>query len=184
MVSDDLNEKELLENLVSSRDGKQAFSVLYRKYAPRCLSFVLSMTKDMSVAEDITHDIFVKIWLKRDLVSKAGSFSSYLFRMVRNAVMDHYESNAIRRRYASCQAMVGEEFRELVEEKVNFDDLQLIVFKAVSDMPAQRRRIFTLSRYEGMDNKDIAEKFGLNIRTVENHITNALVDIRMALSKI
>lgn len=179
-----ISEKDLLGKLVSDVEGKPAFTVLYAKYAPKCRMFVRAMTKDPSAAEDITHDIFVKIWLKRELVSKADSFSSYLFRMVRNAVLDHYESNAIKRRYATRQRMAGEEFRELVEEKVNLDDLELIIFKTVSGMPDQRRRIFSLSRYHGMENKDIATLCGLNIRTVENHITNALADIRLALSEI
>ena len=184
MTSGKTNERLLLDDLASARRGKQAFAQLYRMYAPKCRAFVQAMTKDGCVAEDITHDIFVKIWLRRELVSKAGSFSSYLFRMTRNAVLDHYESNAIRRRYVAISSAVGEEFRDYVEEKVNVDDLQLIIFKTVSGMPVQRRRIFTLSRYEGMDNKDIAQMCDINIRTVENHITNALSDIRMALSRI
>ena len=71
-----------------------------------------------------------------------------------------------------------------MDEKVSVDELQLLISKAVSRMPEQRRRIFMLSRYKGVPNVRIAEMFGLNVRTVENHITNALADIRMALTKI
>lgn len=184
MESDGISERELLKNLVSSKEGKKTFAQLYGKYAPKCRAFVQAMTKDSSVAEDVTHDIFVKIWLKRDIVSKVDSFSSYLFRMVRNAVFDHYESNSIKRRYITLQGRLEDEFMDCVEEKVNLEDLRLVIFKAVSDMPVQRRRIFTLSRYEGLENKTIAEICNINIRTVENHITNALADIRIALSRI
>lgn len=176
-------DKKLLEGLVSET-GQKAFAELYSLYAPKCRSFIYAMTKDEAVSEDITHDIFLKIWTRRGIVSKADSFSSYLFRMVRNAVIDHYECNAINRRYVAREMLRTDSFGICTEERINLDDLQLIIFNAVSCMPEQRRRIFTLSRYKGLSNSEIASLFGINIRTVENHITNALADIRIALSQI
>lgn len=165
-------------------EGGKAFSELYELYAPKCRSFVLAMTKDENIANDITHDIFIKVWLKRDVVAKVDSFSSYLFRMIRNAVLDYYESNAINRKYMNRQESDMESFGFYTEEKVRADDLQLIIFNAVNAMPEQRRRIFSMSRYKGLSNGEIANILGINIRTVENHITNALADIRAVLSNI
>lgn len=175
-------EKLLLSAL--GRSDKKAFSVLYNLYAGKCLHFVNSIVKDESAAKDITHDIFVKVWLKREVISKVDSFSSYLFKMARNAVLDKLESEVIKRRYISEQLAVSNEFRSYVDETVSVDELQVLIFNAVNKMPEQRRRIFTLSRYKGISNMEIAEMLGLNVRTVENHITNALADIRMMLAKI
>lgn len=177
------SEKELLRELSSNEGARLAFAEIYERYSGKCYSFIAAMTKDEDAAKDMTHDIFVKVWLKRIMISKVDSFSSYLFRMTRNAVFDYFESNAINRKYVARQALCQEEFRSYVEEKVNLHDIQLMVFEAVSKMPEQRRRIFTLSRYNGVPNKEIAMLLGLNIRTVENHLTNALSDIRAALAK-
>ena len=68
-------------------------------------------------------------------------------------------------------------------ESLKNDELQQLISRAVSRMPEQRRKVFMLSRYNGVPNIRIAEMLGLNVRTVENHITNALADIRMALAK-
>ncbi|MCM1177934.1 MAG: RNA polymerase sigma-70 factor [Bacteroides sp.] len=141
------------------------------------------MTKDDDVAKDLVHDIFVKVWLRREVISRVDSFSSYLFRMAKNAVLDYYDSNAINRRYVARQLLCQEEFRAYVEEKVNLDDLQLLIYSVVGSMPEQRRRIFTMSRYKGLSNTEIAAMLGINVRTVENHITNALADIRAALAR-
>ncbi len=174
-------EKLLLAALGNS--DKKAFAVLYNLYAGKCLHFVASLIKNEDVAKDITHDIFVKVWLKREIISKVSSFSAYLFRMARNAVMDRLESEVIRRRYVAETLVVSEEFRMCVDEKVSIDELQTLIFSAVSRMPQQRRKIFMMSRYEGVPNIRIAEMLGVNIRTVENHLTNALADIRAALAE-
>ena len=175
-------EKLLLQALGDS--SRKAFAVLYNLYAGKCLHFIMSIVKDEDVAKDMTHDIFVKVWLRRDIISKAQSFSAYLFRMVRNAVMDHLECEVIKRKYIAETLAVSEDFRQLVDERVSVDELQLLISRTVSRMPEQRRRIFMLSRYNGVPNAKIAEMFGLNVRTVENHITNALADLRVALSEI
>lgn len=107
-------EEKLLLNALGNSD-RRAFAVLYNLYAGKCLHFVTSVLKDDEVSKDITHDIFVKVWLKRDLISKVDSFSSYLFKMVRNAVMDSLESVVIRRRFIVESLVVSEEFCSYVD---------------------------------------------------------------------
>ncbi len=175
-------EKELLEMLSSADRAKDAFSEIYARFADKCYSFVLAMVKNETIAKDIVHDIFMKIWMRREVISNVDSFSSYFFRMTRNAVFDHFESNAVNRRFVSAQEASQEEFGCFVDDKVNANELQLLVYNAVCRMPERRRQIFTLSRYKGKSNAEIASIFNLNIRTVENHITNALADIRKALA--
>lgn len=175
-------ERLLLSSLGDS--DKKAFAVLYNLYAGKCLHFITSIIKDQDAAKDITHDIFVKVWLKRDIISKVDNFSAYLFRMARNAVMDKLESEVIKRRFVAESLVFSEEFLMYVDEKVSIDELQVLIFNAVSRMPEQRRRIFMMSRYKGVPNIKIAEMLGINIRTVENHLTNALADIRAALAEV
>ena len=174
-------EKQLLSALGNS--DRKAFAVLYNLYAGKCLHFVSSVIQDKEIAKDMTHDIFVKVWLKREIISKVDSFSAYLFRMVRNSVLDRMESEVIRRRFMVESLVVSEEFRSYVDEKVSLDELQHLVFNAVNKMPEQRRRVFVMSRYDGIPNIKIAELLGVSIRTVENHLTNALADIRVKLAE-
>ena len=174
-------EEKLLLNSLGESD-KRAFAVLYNMYSGKCLAFVQSLIKEEDTAKDITHDIFVKVWLKRDVISKVDNFSSYLFRMAHNAVMDKLDSEVIKRRFMTEQMMISDNFRSYVDERISVEELQLLIFKALSNMPEQRRKIFTLSRYKGISNSEIAQIFNISVRTVENHITNALTDIRLMLS--
>ena len=75
-----------------SRGDERAFEELYMGYRGVAYFFVLSFVKDSSVAKDIVHDSFIKIWLKRENLARVVSFDSYLFRMLRNAVMDYFET--------------------------------------------------------------------------------------------
>jgi len=59
--------------------------------------------------------------------------------------------------------------------------LQDMIDVAVSRMPPQRKRIYMMSRVEGMSNQEIATKLKINKRTVENHLTAALADIRKVI---
>ncbi len=178
------SEKEhILTERLARGDG-EAFEELYGQYSGVAFGFVLSFVKDSSVARDIVHDSFVKIWLKRENLTRVASFNSYLFRMLRNAVTDHFETIQINRRYIAETLRTADDFSDITSERISLDELQTIIFDAVSTMPARRREVFSLSRYQGVPNNEIAARLGIDIRTVENHISAALGSIRARISEI
>lgn len=153
-------------------------------YSGKSYNFVFSFVKDEAVAKDIVQDTFVKLYLKRNELSGISSFNSYLFKMLRNSVFDFFASEVVRRKYIARMAFTQEEFTDIVNEHIDAADLERIILKVVSSMPAQRRGIFILSRFIGIANSDIALRYGISIRTVENHLSNAMRDIRKEISLI
>lgn len=91
-------ERRYLEAL--ARDDRSAFDALYLKYAAKTEEFLYRMLKDHSEAEDITQDIFLKIWRNRTSIGAVDAFGPYLFRMARNAVYDRFDSRSVRENYA------------------------------------------------------------------------------------
>ena len=67
----------------------------------------------------------------------------------------------------------------LLEKK----DLQLIISKAMESLPEKTRAIFEMSRIQGIKNKEIADKYGLSVKTIEFHITKTLQHLRKNLPK-
>ena len=65
-----------------------------------------------------------------------------------------------------------------IEDSLFAKDLEDLINLAIQNMPEQRRKVFSLSRVEGLTNDEIAEKLGISKRTVENHITTALAMLR------
>ena len=72
-------------------------------------------------------------------------------------------------------------YSDLIEEDIYAKELSLLIDIAIEQMPEQRRRIFKMSRKDGLSNEEISLKLEINKRTVENHITQALADLREIL---
>ena len=77
----------------------KAFDELYMRYAPRVEAFACCMLKSRSEAEDLAHDIFLKIWENRRSIGHIRSLGNYLFRMTKNAVFDRFEHKSVQVRY-------------------------------------------------------------------------------------
>ena len=84
------DERTLLEKL--ARGDRASFDALYMRYAAKTEEFLCRMLKNRAEAEDITHDLFLKIWQNRSTMAGVTAFGSYLFRMARNAVYDRFDS--------------------------------------------------------------------------------------------
>lgn len=163
-------------------DGDQgAFRVVFEHYYPRVSEFVRRIVKDDNLAEDITQDIFVKIWERREIFGvEVQAFGKYIYVMSRNAAI-----NALRRsgRVSSLSnEQLNKSDNDSVEESYYAQEKELIIRLAVCQMPEQRRRIFEMSRYMGMDNQTIATTLNLSKKTVENHLTLALKTLRSILA--
>ena len=158
----------------------QAFHRLFESYHPRVWQFIRSMVKSDIVADDLSQDVFVKIWIHREAMPQVRHFDAYVFGMARNAVKDHIKGNVVRDRHLNRTNLYSRDY-VLPDEEYDAKETELIVKFIVSKMPEQRRRTFTMSRYEGLRNEEIAEKLNISKKTVENHINAALTDIRKGL---
>jgi RNA polymerase sigma-70 factor (ECF subfamily) len=158
-----------------------SFDALFRLYQPKVKAFLTGFVKDEEDVSDMTQDIFFKIWTKRESISHVSSFKSYLFRMAQNMVYDYFEHNTVKETYE--KELSGNAcYAELTEDDLYAKELELLIDMAVEQMPEQRKRIFKLSRKEGFTNEEIANQLQINKRTVENHITQALSDLRKCIA--
>ena len=137
------------------------------------------MLKSRSEAEDLAHDIFLKIWENRRSIGHIRSLGNYLFRMTKNAVFDRFEHKSVQVRYERHDFLSDD-----VAAKIASEDLLMIVELAVERMPEQRQRVFRLSRYERLSHQEIARELGITTKTVEYHIRTALAELRKIIAAI
>lgn len=154
----------------------QAFKFIFRSYYSKIRAFSYGFLKDMDDADELAQLIFVKLWDKRMMLQNVRNFDSYLFMLAKHTVLNFIEARHM-------LPIADEEMPVQPDNKTPFDDLiahdlQLLVDLVVSNMPFQRRQIYRMSRELGMPNDEIAEKLGIQKKTVENHLNLALKELK------
>ncbi len=170
-----ISEEKYIEAL--SRGDTKTFELLFLYYQPKLIYFLNGFIKDEEVARDMAQDIFLSVWNNHEKFSQINSFKAYLFRMGRNAICNFYDHSLVNEKFEIEQLSRPIETNS-VEEGLFARELQVLIEITVSKMPPQRKSIYQMSRVDGLSNDEIAERLGINKRTVENHLTMALSDIR------
>ena len=160
----DISDSRLL-NLMQ-RGDTDALGVLYVRYSAQVRNFAMGFLQNEGDADDVTHDVFVNLWQQRDEISDIESLKAYLFTMTRNAIFSIFRH----RRIAETSSET--------EEKITTTDLLELVQLTIDSMPEQRRRIFTMSRFDHLTYDEIAGALGISRKTVEYHMSQALARLR------
>lgn len=177
----DLMEKELLVR-VSTGDEK-AFRVLYDTYSTKVYTVAWKLTGVRSVAEDVVQEVFIKLWLHRDKMSEINYFTSYLNTVTRNHIFNAlrkiaHEDAFIRKFIMQKQVHARDGF-----DIILYNQLQQLVTRAVEELPGQQKKVYLLSRSEGLPHNQIASLLKISKSTVTGHMVEALRFIRNYLHK-
>lgn len=159
---------------------KTTFKKLYQEYYVILMNFAFSKTRDIELSKEIVQNTFVKIWTRREKLNISTSIKSYLFMMVRNSIIDHFNRN---QRITDLDHLPIKMERPLWENngEDNLVLLRTVIKKALEEMKPKRRLIFELSKYEGLSYSEIAAYLGISERSVEDNMAKALVHIRAML---
>lgn len=159
----------------------QAYKQLFLKYYVPVRRFLTVVLSDFEIAQDVAQDIFLKVWLNREGLSGEKSIKSLVYTMARNAAINHLKQTGAKKiDNIEDYVIISSE----TSEKVEADSLQSYLLFRIAQMPEKRRKIFMMSRYDCMKNKDIAARMGISVRTVEKHIELALKDLNSANKQI
>lgn len=158
-----------------------AFREIYDTYKNRLYGYILAMLHLPHAAEEITQEIFVKVWTSRDLFREVADVEHYLVSMARNRTLNYI-------RKAGNDARVLQELKNSmarvaspVEDHLASREYEKLVEEALGQLSPQRRRVFTLSRYQDLKLEEIATELSLSRNTVKNHLVAALHFIRAYL---
>lgn len=163
-----------------SEGDSKAFETLFLLYQPKLIYFFTGFVNDEEVARDMAQDVFFNLWTGRRKLVEVRSFQSFLYRMARNALYNYYDHTLVLEKYDAAQLLSPLVVSD-TEEQFFAKELQDIIDLKVEQMPPQRRQIFRMSRVEGLNNEEIALRLHISKRTVENHLTTALSDLRKML---
>jgi RNA polymerase sigma-70 factor (ECF subfamily) len=138
--------------------------------------------RDPTPAEEIVQNIFVRLWEKKEDLTIRENVSGYLYRAVHNECLNYLRHQKVRVAYQSyAMRRHKQSEQEKPAEKVVMSELEKKLETALRELPEQCRTIFQLSRFEDLRYRDIAEKLGLSVKTVENQMGKALKLLRLKL---
>lgn len=164
-----------------SQLDETTYEILFRAYYAGLCGYARKYVAESEVAEEIVQDIFVLLWEKRETLAIKSSFKSYLFRAVNNKCLNYLKHQQVRNTYQAHAQQADPVHAAPSDDLLAAQELEHKILATLSSLPKQRRKIFQMSRYEGLKYREIAEKLNLSPKTVEVQMGKALKTLRNAL---
>ncbi|MFT3935845.1 MAG: RNA polymerase sigma-70 factor [Chitinophagaceae bacterium] len=162
---------------------ENTFKGIFETYKNALYQYVLAITHSAYAAEEITQEIFLKLWLCRDMLHGIDNMDAYLFTIARNKTINYL-------RKAGTQASLMQEIQNRMKPAINpteeyssATELEKLVHDALNLLSPQRRLVYQLSRQQGLDHAQIAAQLQLSRNTVKNHLVYTLRFIRSYLGQ-
>lgn len=175
------DERSLVIRLIAG--DEDAFCELYAAYKNRLIYFAMRFLKSREYAEDIFQDAFTVIWESRSFINPDASFSSYLYTIVHNRILNQLrelESADRLKEHILSQAV---DYNNDTSDEIFAHDLQELITRALQQLTPRQREVFEMSREKQMSHKEIAEALGISVNTVQEHISISLRILRNYLEK-
>jgi RNA polymerase sigma-70 factor (ECF subfamily) len=176
---------------VQEKGDENALEWIFKNTYPSLCFYAFQIVGDRFLSEEIVQDVFTNLWQNRNKIAIKGSFKAYLYQSVRNLAINVLIQNSTLKK--SVNNLVSIEFWQEIQnnlkfeafliEKLEAEETQLVIDKAISELPEQCREIFKLSRNEFKSNDEIADYLGISVNTVRTQIFRALEKIKEALEK-
>jgi RNA polymerase sigma-70 factor (ECF subfamily) len=163
-----------------AKGDEDAFGDLFHQYRHRVTFFALKFLQSDAKAEDILQEVFLKVWLNREHLPKVRSFKAWLDTIARNQIFNSL------RKLAAEEALLAEitSKAEIADQQdilnyLSLHELETSLEKAVSSLTPQQKKVFELSRVEGLKQRQIADRLEISTDTVKKHMTDALRKVRL-----
>ena len=179
------NDQTLLQLITHAHEN--ALSELYNRYGRLVFSVAVNAVGDSEMAEEITQDVFLRVWDKADTyMADQGKVVTWLARIARNRSIDIFRRRSVRAEghsssWAEVEASDLPDPR-LVEERIELSQRQQWVRQAISQLPEEQKTALRLAYFKGYSHPQIAEALGEPLGTVKTRIRLAMQKLAKLLS--
>jgi RNA polymerase sigma-70 factor (ECF subfamily) len=163
---------------------EQAFELLFRKLYARLCAFSNKFLNDPEEAKEIVQDVFIKIWESRDLIDPEDSLKSYIFKITQNQSINRLRRKKVESRYTEIYKLIYcEQLQFSAHESLLAKELEENIIHALEKLPTECRKVYELSRTEGLKYREIADNLHISVKTVEAQMSKALRSLRIELQE-
>lgn len=167
---------ELIQN-----GNKQAFDQLFLSFYDPLCRYAFSFLNDWDETEEIVQNVFLKLWENRKTLSIHTSIKSYLYTATHHSCINQIHHFKVHQKYLDY--ILQQPNQSDSSDSLIAEELHILIEKSIAQLPEQRKLIFSMSRYEGLKYKEIAEKLNISIKTVEAQMGKALRTLRDSLQE-
>lgn len=169
-----LKDEHLLLHEASSGD-RVAYTTLYTFYLPRLYKYIYPFVRSSKEdTEEVLHDIFMKIWEKREELSRIKSFNSYLYSMAKNRLINLHEHGKVKQKAIDYIANHSDVLGNGADENYIYSQYREVLQNAIKTMPPKRRRVFEMSIYEELSKDEIATELNISKSMVKKQLYSAM----------
>jgi RNA polymerase sigma-70 factor (ECF subfamily) len=156
-----------------SNSDEVAFTTLYDQYFTAVNSFVLRFVKSPQLSEDITQEVFIKIWEGRDKLTEIKSFKAWLFTIARNHTLN------ILKKISNESAGLGEVLKNYqqqhnpIEDTIVESEYMQQLNEILNSLPPKTREVFRLCREEEKGYDEVIKILGISRSAVKKHMVRS-----------
>lgn len=169
-----------LQSLLMAGD-RHAFTEIYNRYKGVLHQHALNMLKDRDEAKDVLQELFTSVWTNRESIQIQTNLSGYLYKGVRNKVLNLIAHKQVENKYISSLEDFIAKGEFLTDHRVRERQLAELIEKEIDALPPKMREVFRLSRFSNLSHREIAEELSLSEQTVRTQVRNALRLLRVKL---
>ena len=170
------------DQLARLRSGDhEAFNEIFRQWYEPAVRSAARIVRDTGVAEEISQDVFLELWRRRETLPPDSIAGAYLLQSVRNRALNHL-------RHLQVQQKSVMHIEALTDSPAHADaaaqasELELAARAAIAALPPRTREVFVLSRERGLRYSEIADALGVSVKAVEANMSRALRVLRERLA--
>jgi len=143
---------------------------------------IYRIVPDENTCQDLAQEVFVELWRKRSEIDIHTSLRAYLHRAAVNRALNYLKTS---RRFVFDEperlVRTPDTSAVDIDTKEKQETLEAQLHAAIDTLPEKCRVVFSLSRFEQLSHREIAEKLDISIKTIENQITKAMKILRETL---
>lgn len=163
------------------------FEEMFNEHYSSLINYACKYVLRKSIAEDILQEVFMSMWIKKETIDfETRIIGPYLYKAVRNRCLNYLQSvkDTISLHGEDVDFLIQKEVFETPHELLSLKDLERELQQCIESLPPQCKKVFVYSRHHHLKNKEIALMLNISEKTVEKHITKALIQIRQHLTEL